>query len=439
MKRWLVWSIVSVLAAAFAGVAGANRFSVSDAEINAIYPEIEKIYLDLHQHPELSAHEVRTASVMAEGLRASGFEVTEHVGGTGVIGLLRNGPGPVVMVRTELDALPVEEKTGLPYASRARAKNDQGLEVSVMHACGHDIHMSSWLGTARLLAGIRSRWSGTLMMLAQPAEETISGAAGMLKDGLYSRFPKPTCALAIHDSSGLPAGQVGYNTGYTTSNADSIAVTIYGKGGHGSAPQTTIDPIVIGARVVLSLQTLVSRETTPGDFAVVTVGTFQAGTKNNIIPDSAKLQLTLRSYQPEVRERLLEGVSRIVKAEAEAARAEKLPLVERYEGTAAVYNDPDLAKGVIAAVSERLGDANVKVTAPISASEDFSEFARDGVPTLMIWVGAIEPSRFAAAMKAGERMPSLHSSLFAPDREATLKTAIVAETTAALSVLGPGK
>jgi len=439
MGQTRLWTLAVLLAASCAAWSRSGDLSFSDAELNALYPDIEKVYMDLHAHPELSRHEVRTAAKMAEGLRALGFEVTEGVGGTGVVGLLRNGPGPVVMVRTELDALPVEEKTGLPYASQVRVKNDDGVEVPVMHACGHDVHMSSWLGAARLLAAHKERWSGTLMMLGQPAEETIAGAAAMLKDGLYTRFPKPSCALAIHDTSDLPAGKVGYNPGFTTSNADSVAITVYGKGGHGSAPETTIDPIVLGSRIVVALQTLVSRETAPGDFAVVTVGTFQAGTKNNIIPDEARLQLTVRSYKPEVRRHLLAGISRIVKGESQAAGAEKMPLVEAYEGANAVYNDPELAKRAMAAVRARLGEENVIVTPPISASEDFSEFARDQVPIFMMWVGAADPAAYAAAVKSGERLPSPHSPLFAPDRERTLKTAILAEATAALSMLGPGK
>ncbi len=438
MRCFWTCSILLILAASYA-IAKSEDFVISDRDVNEIYPDIEKVYIDLHSHPELSAHEVRTAAQLAEHLRPLGFEVTEHVGGTGVVGIMKNGSGPVVLLRTELDALPVLEKTGLPYASHVVVHDDHNIEVPVMHACGHDVHMSSWLGTATLLAANKNHWSGTLLMVAQPAEETIGGAEGMLKDGLYTRFPKPTYALAIHDDADLPAGEVGYNVGYTTSNADSIAITIYGAGGHGSAPQTTIDPIVIGSRIVLTLQTLVSRETTPGDFAVVTVGTFHAGTKNNIIPDEAKLQLTVRSYKAEVRRKLLAGIERIAKAEAEAAGATKMPRVERYEGADAVYNDPDLAKRVMTAVAIRLGDSNVKQTPPITASEDFSDFAQGSVPTFMMWVGATEPQRWKAAMASGERVPSLHSSVFAPDLERTLKTAIMAETTMVLSVLGTGK
>ena len=410
MQRFWICAVAAALVAP-SGAWELGNFSVSDAAVNAIYPDIEKSYIDIHQHPELSGHEERTSAKLAEGLRALGFEVTEHVGHTGVVGVMKNGAGPVVLLRTELDALPVLEKTGLPYASHVVVHNDQNVEVPVMHACGHDVHMSAWLGTARLLATNKGRWSGTLVLIGQPAEETIGGAAGMLKDGLYTRFPKPAYAVAIHDTSDLPAGEVGYNTGYTTSNADSVDITIYGKGGHGSAPHTAIDPIVIGARIVTTLQTLVARETTPGDFAVVTVGTFHAGTK----------------------------IERIAKAEAGAANADKMPLIERVEGADAVYNDPELAKKVMAVVSARLGQSNVKQTPPITASEDFSEYGRDGVPLFMMWVGAIEPGKWKAAKQSGERLPSLHSSVFAPDREPTLKTAILAESTMVLSLLGPGK
>jgi hippurate hydrolase len=437
MRKGPAFCLCLLVTASVAAVA-ATPNAFSDSDISRIYPDIEKVYLDLHQNPELSGHETRTAAKMAEGLRTLGFDVTEHVGGTGVVGVLKNGPGPVVLLRTELDALPVLEKTGLPYASHVTTHNDDNVEVPVMHACGHDVHMSSWLGTARLLSEHKDRWSGTLVMVGQPAEEAIGGAALMLKDGLYTRFPKPDVALAIHDDADLPAGQVGYNTGYTTSNADSINIMIYGRGGHGSAPHTTIDPIVIGSRIVLTLQTLVSRETRPGDFAVVTVGTFQAGTKNNIIPDEANLKLTVRSYDPEVRKRLLAGINRVVKAEAEAGGATKPPLVQSYESADAVYNAPAVADKVMAAVGGRLGSDNVKQTPPITASEDFSEYGRDHVPTFMMWVGATEPGRFEAAMKAGERLPSLHSSTFAPDRERTLKTAMAAESTMVLAMLGPG-
>lgn len=410
--------------------------TVSDTEVNAIFPDVEKVYLDLHQNPELSFHETRTSQKLADGLHALGFEVTTGLGGTGVVGVLRNGPGPVVMVRTELDALPVEERTGVPYASTAKTKNDAGVDVSVMHACGHDVHMSSWLGTARLLASKKSAWSGTLIMLGQPAEELGDGAVRVLKDGLYTRFPKPDFVISIHDSAEYPAGMVTYAPGVTSSNADSIDVTIYGRGGHGAKPQATIDPIVIAARTVLALQTLVSRETDPWQPAVVTVGSIHGGTRYNIIPDEVHLQLTVRDYDVKVRDHLIEGIKRIARAEAEAAGAEKLPEIEIAETVHAVVNDTKLTQTVIAALRARLGEQNVQEQKPITGSEDFSEYARDGVPILQFYVGAINPQTWAEAQKAGKQLPSLHSSNFAPDREPTLKTAITAESTAVLSLMG---
>jgi hippurate hydrolase len=410
--------------------------SVSVDEVNALYPDIEKVYLDLHQNPELSFHETRTSQKLADNLRAMGFEVTTGLGGTGVVGVLRNGPGPVVMVRTELDALPVEEHTGLPYASTVKTKNDAGVEVSVMHACGHDLHMSSWLGTARLMLARKSSWKGTLIMLAQPAEELGDGALRVLKDGLYTRFPKPDFVIALHDSSDYPAGVVTFAPGVTSSNADSIDLTIYGRGGHGAKPNATIDPIVIAARVVMSLQTLVSRENDPWQPAVVTVGSIHGGTRYNIIPDEVHLQLTVRNFDAQVREHLIEGIKRIARAEAEAAGADKMPKFEIAETVRSVVNDGKVAERVVAALRARLGEQNVREQKPMTGSEDFSEYARDGVPTMFFFVGAQNPQVFEEAKKTGKPLPSLHSSGFAPDREPTLKTAITAETTAALSLLG---
>ena len=309
-----------------------------------MYPEAYALYLDLHQNPELSSHETRTAAKLASQLRALGYDVTEHVGGTGIVAILKNGSGPTVMLRTELDALPVEEKTGLPYESKVRTKDDSGRDVPVMHACGHDLHMASLLGTAAVMAHSKDSWHGTLMLIGQPAEETISGAKKMIDDGLLKRFPKPDVGVALHVGNDLPAGTVGIAPGYSYASADSVRITIYGKGGHGAAPQNTVDPIVIAARTVLSLQTIVSREVKPGEAAVVTVGYFHAGTKNNIIPDQAELGLTIRTYKPEVRKQILAAIARITKAEAEAAGAPREPSIEEYESTDAVYNDPALAQ-----------------------------------------------------------------------------------------------
>jgi hippurate hydrolase len=432
MKAAAVFCVLAL--AIFAGPG--DTAAPTPAQVDAIYPQIEALYLDLHRNPELAFHEQNTAAKLAEGLRALGFEVSTGIGGTGVVGILRNGSGPTVMIRTELDALPVHEETGLPYASRVVTKDASGREVPVMHACGHDIHMATWLGTARLLAASKDRWRGTVMMLGQPAEEIVSGARAMLKDGLFTRFPRPDFALAIHDDSDLPAGKVGYTPGYTLSNANSVDITIYGKGGHGAAPQSTVDPVVIAARTVLALQTIVSREVDPRDPAVVTVGAIHGGTKNNIIPDEVKLQLTVRSYKDEVQQHLLAAIQRIAKAEALAAGAPREPAFEIFDAAHATYNDPKLTERLAGTLRNVLGNENVVEQEPKMASEDFSEYGRAGVPAVMLSVGAVEPAKYAAAKASGTPLPSLHSSKFAPDRELTLKTAIRAETAAALELLG---
>jgi amidohydrolase len=407
----------------------------SQQQVDALYPEMRSLYEDLHRNPELSLHEEKTAAKMAEQLRRLGFQVTTNVGGTGVVGVLKNGSGPTVMVRAELDALPVLEKTGVSYASKVTTHNDQGIEVPVMHACGHDLHMSVAIGTASLLALNKDRWHGTFMFAGQPAEERIVGAAAMLKDGLYTRFPKPDAVFAIHDSALQPAGKVAFTPGYAASNADSVDVTIFGKGGHGSAPQLTIDPIVIAARTILSWQTIVSREISPQDPAVITVGTIHGGTKNNIIPDEVKLQLTVRSYKDEVRKHLLTAIERIANAEAAAAGAEKKPTVQVVESVNAVYNDPPLTQRLVAALESVLGKSNVVQAPPIMASDDFAEYARAGVPSVMLNLGAVNPARFEAAQRSGEILPGLHSSGFVPDPELSLKTGILVETSAVLELL----
>jgi hippurate hydrolase len=410
--------------------------SPSQQQIDAIYPQMRALYEDLHRNPEMSLHEEKTAAKIAEQLRKLGFEVTTGVGNTGVVGVLKNGTGPTVMIRAELDALPVLEKTELPYASHATTHNDQGIEVPVMHACGHDLHMSAGMGTAALLAQNKERWHGTFIYVGQPAEERIQGASAMLKDGLFTRFPKPDFAFAIHDTSFAPAGAVYYVSGFAMSNADSLDVTIFGKGGHGSAPEVTIDPIVIAARTILSWQTIISREKNPQDPGVITVGTIHGGTKNNIIPDDVKLQLTVRSYTDAVRQQLLTAIERVVDGEAAAAGAEKKPTVTRTEGVRAVYNDPAITTRVIGALESVIGKGNVIVGRPNMASDDFAEFAHEGVPSLMLNLGAVNPARFEAAKKSGETLPGPHSSLFAPDEEPSLKTGILVETTAVLELLG---
>ncbi len=396
-------------------------------QVETVYPGARTFYLDLHQNPELSSHETQTAQKLTSRLRDAGYTVTEHVGGTGVVAVLKNGAGPTVMLRTELDGLPVEEKTGLPYASRVRAKDDSGRDVGVMHACGHDLHMASLAATAAIMAHSKETWHGTLILIGQPAEETISGAKKMVEDGLMTRFPKPDIAVAMHVGNNLPAGQVGLGPGFRFSNADSLRITIYGKGGHGSMPNSTIDPIVIAARVVVTLQTIVAREVKPGEVAVVTVGYIQAGTKNNIIPDHAELGLTVRSYNPEVRKQVLAAIERITKAEAAAGGATQEPKIEHYEATDAVYNDPALAQRLQAALESALGKDTVILNGPAMASEDFSYITAQGVPSFYFELGGADPAKYADAKSTGTNLPTNHSPLFAPDVDPALHTGIEAE------------
>jgi len=396
-------------------------------EVEAVYPDAKALYLDIHQSPKVSSHEVQTAAKLAVRLRGLGYEVTEHVGGTGIVAILKNGVGPTVMLRTELDALPVEEKTGLAYASKVRAKDDVGRDVPVMHACGHDVHMAAIVGTAAIMAHNKGTWHGTLILVGQPAEETISGAKAMIGDGLLTRFPKPDVAVAMHVGNLLPAGTVGIVPGIYNTNADSLRITIYGKGGHGAAPHTAIDPIVIAARTILALQTITSREVKPAEMAVVTVGYIQAGTKNNVIPDQAELGLTVRTRNAEVRKQVLASISRITKAEAEAAGAPRAPSIDHYEGTDLVYNEPALAQRLRGVLESALGKENVVSEEPITASEDFSYFTEQGIPGFYFSLGGANPDKFAEAKATGTMLPSNHSSLFAPDVDPALHTGIAAE------------
>jgi amidohydrolase len=401
--------------------------SPTPKEVEAVYPDAHALYVDIHEHPELSSHENQTAAKLAGSLRELGYEVTEHVGGKGIVAILKNGAGPTVMLRTELDALPVEEKTGLPYASTVRAKDDAGRDVPVMHACGHDLHMAAIFATGAIMARSKNTWRGTLMLIGQPAEETITGTKAMLDDGLLKRFPKPDVAVALHVTNDLPAGEVGITPGVYNTNADSLRITIYGKGGHGSAPQTAIDPIVIAARTILALQTITSREVKPGEMAVVTVGYIQAGTKNNIIPDHAELGLTVRTRKKEVREQVLAAIARITRAEAEAAGAPRPPSIEHYEATDLVYNDPALAQRLRGVLESALGKDNVVMEEPITPSEDFSYFTAQGTPGFYFNLGGADPEKLAQAKAAGTTLPSNHSPLFAPDVDPALHTGIEAE------------
>lgn len=403
-------------------------------------------YRNLHLAPELSHREEKTSAFVAGELRKLGFTVTEHIGkyqnaqwsGYGVVAVLKNGPGPTVLVRTELDALPVEEKTGLAYASQVKTKNDAGLDVSVMHACGHDIHMTSFLGTAKMLTELKDRWSGTLIMLGQPAEETGDGANAMLRDNLYANFPKPDFAIALHDKPELETGKVGYTPGYAMASATSIDIKILGVGGHGSAPELTKDPIVVAAQVVMALQTIVSRENSPLDPAVVTVGSIHGGTRYNIIPDEVNLQLTVRTYKEDVRKRILASIERIVKGVALTAGipADRAPTVKVSEGTGSTYNDPQLIERLVGSFKRALGDENVVQMPPMMASEDFGYFGMDHtIPATIFWLGASDPAKVKASRESGVPLPGLHSALFAPVPEPTVRTGVKAMTSAVLDLM----
>jgi amidohydrolase len=416
-----------------------------DQRINKELNSLVAAYKHLHQNPELSTQEKETSALVARELRQAGFEVTENVGkydapglvAYGVVGVLRNGAGPTVMVRTDMDALPVEEKTGLPYASLVRAKTAAG-EVGVMHACGHDLHMTVFVGTARMLAQAKDQWRGTVVMIGQPAEETVGGARALLRDGLYTRFPRPDYVLALHDSV-LPAGLVAWHEGPMLASADSIDITVRGQGGHGAAPQMTKDPIVITSQIVLALQTIVSREINPFDPAVVTVGSFHAGTKHNIIPDEAKLQLTVRAFKPEVRDKILASIKRITNGIAATAGvpAERAPLVEVRESVPPTFNDPKLTRRVGAALGRTLGKENVIAGEPIMASEDFSLYSLEEPkpPACIFWLGAVDPERYRAAQQKGVLLPGLHSAQWAPLPEPAIRTGIKAMTAAVLDLL----
>ena len=403
------------------------------------YAYLFDLYQHLHRNPELSFHEKKTAARIADELRKAGFEVTEKVGGFGVVGILKNGAGPTVLLRTDLDGLPVREETGKPYASNVETKDDAGDEVSVMHACGHDVHMAAFIGAARLLGGIKEQWKGTLMMIAQPAEERGSGARAMLKDGLFERFPKPDFCVAQHVAAMMASGTVGCVPGYALANVDSVDITVKGLGGHGAFPNTTKDPVVLAAQIVLALQTIVSREISPTDPAVVTVGSIHGGAKHNIIPNEVKLQLTLRSYTDEVREHTIAAIRRICKGLGQAAGLpdDLLPEVAvKNEFTPATYNDPELLERLRGRLEPLIGKENVVTSKPVMGGEDFSEYGRteDKIPICIFWLGAVEPEVVKSSEKSGKALPSLHSSLFAPDPEPTIKTGVANLVSAVLEL-----
>lgn len=407
--------------------------------VTADYDYLSELYRHLHRNPELSFQEQESAKRMAAELGSLGFDVTTGVGGHGVVAVMKNGDGPTVLIRTDMDALPVAEQTGLPYASTVTAVEMTGNEVQVMHACGHDIHMTVWTGTARRLAALKDTWSGTLVMIGQPAEERGAGARAMIDDGLFSRFPRPDVNLALHVNSGLEAGRLGLAEGFAMANVDSVDITVFGVGGHGAYPHMTKDPIVLAAHIVTALQTLVSREVSPLDPAVVTVGSINGGEKHNIISDRVDMQLTVRSYKDEVRETLLSGIARIAKSEAVAFGfpEDKMPLIKvRDEYTPAAYNTLAVVRQLTTVWKKRFGDDRVVTLDPVMGGEDFGRYGREEprIPSTMFMLGAVDPAKVAAAKEAGEKLPSLHSSKFAPLPRPTIITGVEAMTAAVLDV-----
>lgn len=398
------------------------------------------LYRDLHANPELSLQEVNTAAKLAKRLKALKYDVTEKVGGTGVVAVMKNGSGPVLLIRADMDGLPVVEQTGLEFASKVRTKTAAGVETGVMHACGHDTHMTAFIETAKLLAGAKDKWKGTLVMILQPAEEVGKGARDMLEDGLYTRFPKPTHAIAFHDAANIAAGQIGYTPGYALANVDSVDILVKGLGGHGAYPQTTRDPIVLGSRIVTSLQTLISREQDPQDPAVVTVGSFQAGAKHNIIPDEAKLLLTVRSYSDETRAKLIEGIKRISRGEAIAAGVpdDRMPVVSvQDEFTPSTYNPPEFAEQMAGVLKGHFPDGRVIKTAAVMGGEDFSRYYRadKSINSFIFWVGGVPADKMAAAAAGQASLPSLHSPFWAPEADKVIATASEAMTVLAFDIL----
>lgn len=441
----LRFSLVVAVACSIAGsvsgqVSGGNREAV-EKRIDAEYGSLFELYKHLHAHPELSFMEKNTAARIAAELRKAGLTVTRNVGGHGVVGVMKNGNGPTVLVRCDLDGLPVKENTGLPFASQYKMTDEQGNEVHTMHACGHDIHMTSFVGAARVLAGMKDRWKGTLVMIGQPAEERGGGAKAMLADGLFERFPLPDFCVALHVSSAMPAGMVGYAEGFALANVDSVDIKIFGVGGHGAYPQSTKDPVLLAAQTIVALQAIVSREIAPIEPAVVTVGSIHGGTKHNVIPEEVDLQLTVRSYSDETREKLLNAIKRIARGQAVSAGLpeDRMPVVTvKDEYTPSTYNDPALTRRLVKTFKAWLGEGNAVERQPVMGGEDFGRYGRTKhkVPIFMFWLGAVSPESVKRSIATGGTLPSLHSSIFAPDAEPTIKTGVTAMSAAVLELLG---
>src|SRR5437588_12523593 len=419
--------------------------SPTEAELTSLLA----IYKDIHAHPELSMHEERSAAIVAKELKAAGCEVAERVGKYekpgatcfGVVGVMKNGAGPTVLVRTDLDALPVHEETGLPYASTVTTKNDEGKEVPVMHACGHDAHNFMFIGVARVFAKLKDQWHGTIVFVAQPAEETGNGARALLHAGLYEKFGKPDFALGFHDKADMQTGHIGVTEGYTYANVDSVDVTVRGVGGHGAYPHKTKDPIVLAAEMINDWQTIASRENNPLDPIVVTVGSIHGGTKHNIIPDEVKMQLTVRTYKPETRQRVLAAIDRIAQGIAAAGGVprDRAPIVNVSKDLfcPATYNNPELTKRLVAVWKNSLGNENVEIVAPTMGGEDFSEYSLPdhSIPAVDFHIGAVEPAKIAEYKQAGKEMPTLHSSKFAPVPEPTIRVGVIGMTNAVLELM----
>jgi amidohydrolase len=407
--------------------------------LDGLLPDLEALYKDVHSHPELSMQETRTAGIAADRLRAAGYDVATEVGKTGVVGLLRNGEGPTVMLRADMDALPVEEGTGLPYASRVTATDREGQAVPVGHMCGHDMHVTWLAGATKVLADARSTWRGTLIAVFQPAEETAEGAQAMIDDGLFNRFPKPDVVLGQHVMLG-PAGTVAGRSGAITSAADSLQIRLFGRGAHGSMPQASVDPVVMAASTVLRLQTIVSREVAAAEAAVVTVGALQAGTKENVIPDEAIIKLNVRTFDSGVRTRVLEAITRIVNAEAEASGAPRKPEITTLDHYPLNVNDPNASGRVVEAFRHHFGGDRVRETGPAPASEDFGSFGSQWhAPSVFWFVGGTDPDVYAKAKAANRlnELPVNHSPQFAPVIHPTLRTGVEALVVAARAWLSP--
>lgn len=435
---WVIMSAASLPSAAMAQTG--NPPSEIAATISSDMDGLMTLYRDLHASPELSEQESATAAKLARRLKAMKFEVTEKVGGNGVVAVMKNGEGPVLLIRADMDGLPVTEQTGLPFASKVRTKTADGVETGVMHACGHDTHMTAFIETARLLSSMKNKWKGTLVMILQPAEEVGRGARLMLEDGLFTRFPRPTHALAFHDAANLEAGVIGYTPGYILANVDSVDILVRGTGGHGAYPQTAKDPIVLGARIVGALQTLVSREQDPLDPAVVTVGSFVGGAKHNIIPDEAKLLLTVRSYSDETRDRLLRGIERIARGEAIAAGVpeDRMPVISiKDEFTPATYNPPAFANQMAGLLKAHFPEGRVVETKPTMGGEDFGRYYRADktINSFLFWVGGVPADQMAKAAAGQLTLPSLHSPFWAPQADKVIATASEAMTMLALDIL----